>query len=140
MRFTKLLFSLTVATIFFSAITAFKATGIKDGPWKFIGDKNVGFGVDHDVIHAGSINDDFRQVRLKVTEGPLKVYDMKIHFDNDAVQDVSLRTQIPKGGQSRIIDLAGGVRHIKKIEFWYETKGFLKGKSRVAVLEGYNPY
>lgn len=133
MRFSKLLSSLTVVAIVFSAITAFKTTETKDGPWKFIGDKNVGFGVDHDVIHAGNVNDDFRQIRLKVTSGPLKVYDMKIHFDNDAVQDVSLRAHIPQGGQSRIIDLDGGVRHIKKIEFWYETKGFLKGKARVAV-------
>jgi hypothetical protein len=46
---------------------------------------------------------------------------------------VPLRVLIPKGRYSRIIDLNGGLRHISKIEFWYETKGFAKGKARVAV-------
>jgi hypothetical protein len=101
--------------------------------WKFIGDKMVGFGVDHDVIVTGNTNDDFRKLKLKITSGPLKVYDMKVHFDNGSVQDVSLRTHIRQGGESRVIDLDGGLRHISKIEFWYETKGILKGRARVAV-------
>jgi Protein of unknown function (DUF2541) len=101
--------------------------------WRFIGDKMVGFGVDHDVIITGNTNDDFRKLKLKVTSGPLKMYDMKVYFDNGGVQDVSLRQHIRQGGESRVIDLDGGLRHISKIEFWYETKGFLKGRARVAV-------
>jgi hypothetical protein len=49
------------------------------------------------------------------------------------VQDVSIRNHIRQGGESRLIDLTGGLRHLKKIEFWYETKGFARGRSRVAV-------
>jgi len=109
--------------------------GILNGKaqWRFIADKWVGFGVDHDVIHTGNINDDFRQLKLKVTDGPLKMYDMKVYFDNGTMQDVSIRIRIPQGGESRVIDLDGGLRHIKRIEFWYETKGFKKGRARVAV-------
>ena len=101
--------------------------------WRFIADKWVSFGVDHDVIVTGNTNDDFRQLKLKVTNGPLKMYDMKVYFDNGTVQDVNIRLRIPQGGESRVIDLDGGLRHIKRIEFWYETKGFSKGRSRVAV-------
>jgi hypothetical protein len=101
--------------------------------WKFIGDKMVSFGVDKDVIVTGNTNDDFRKLKVKVTSGPLKMYDMKIVFDNGTVQDVSLRQHIRQGGESRVIDLEGGLRHIKRIEFWYETKGFKKGRARVAV-------
>ena len=121
---TVLLFSLTTLSTNTTSIPA---------PWKFIADKQVGFAVDHDVILFGDLKDDFRQLKLKVTDGPLKVYDMKVHFDNGSVQDVSLRTHIPQGGESRVIDLDGGLRHLRKIEFWYETKGFLRGKARVAV-------
>jgi hypothetical protein len=115
------------------AISSASFTTNHDATWKFIADKWVGWGVDHDVINTGNSNDEFRQLRLKVTDGPLKVYDMKIHFDNGDVQDVPLKVLIPKGGQSRVIDLNGGVRRLKKIEFWYETKGFAKGRARVAV-------
>lgn len=121
--------------LFFAALTLFSFRNAEtlNGPWRFIGDKTVGFGVDHDVIHTGNINDDFRQIRLRVTDGPLKMYDMKVHFDNGDVQNIEIRSQIPKGGYSRVIDLEGGLRHIRKIEFWYETKGFAKGRARVAV-------
>ncbi len=104
----------------------------QDG-WRFIADKTVAFGVDHDVIVTGNSNDDFRKLKIRVTDGPLKMYDMKVYFDNGTVQDVSIRLRIPQGGESRVIDLDGGLRHIKRIEFWYETKGFRKGRSRVAV-------
>ena len=100
--------------------------------WKFIGDKKVNFLIDRDVIHVTG-NDNFSQVKLKVTDGPVHILDMDIYFENGDKFDVSIRNRIPKGGESRVIDLPGGSRSIKQIEFWYETKGFLKGRGRVAV-------
>jgi len=102
--------------------------------WKFIGDKIVNYGLDRDVIRFGDMNDDFRQIRFHVTNAPLRIFDMKIYFDNGDVQDVALRSVIPQGGDSRIIDLVGGLRHLKKIEFHYKpaARG-RKGQSRVAV-------
>lgn len=42
---------------------------------------------------------------------------------------------IKKGGESRQIDLKGaGKRSLRKIEFWYETKGVLQGKADVTVF------
>jgi len=122
----KLVLLMTVCILVASSVKA--QTG-----WSFIADKWVAFGVDHDVIVTGNSNDDFRKLKLKVTSGPLKMYDMKVYFDNGGMQDVSIRTHIPQGGESRVIDLDGGLRHIQRIEFWYETKGFRKGRSRVAV-------
>jgi hypothetical protein len=101
--------------------------------WRFIADKWVNYGVDRDVINLGDFKDDFRQIRLRVTDAPLRMYDMKIYFDNGEVQDVALKSLFRQGDESRIIDLNGGLRHLRKIEFWYETKGVRKGKARVAV-------
>jgi hypothetical protein len=102
-------------------------------PWKFIADKTVNFSVDRDVILFGNLKDDFRQLKLRVTDGPLKMLDMKIYFDNGTVQDVQLRSLFRQGSESRVIDLDGGMRHLSKIEFWYETVGRIKGRARVAV-------
>ncbi|HEV7782046.1 MAG TPA: hypothetical protein VGO58_12320 [Chitinophagaceae bacterium] len=133
MRLT-ILFSTFIAAVF-SFSTAFTPNHsvAKAGEWFFLADKNVGFGADHDVIHFGNWKDDVRQIKLKVTDGPLKMYSMKIHFDNGTVQDVELRNRFAQGSESRVIDMVGGLRHLTQIEFWYETKGFLRGKSRVAV-------
>ena len=121
-------------TVLFVLVFLFASTAVyAQAGWRFIADKIVAFGADHDVIVTGNTNDDFRKLKLRVTDGPLKMYDMKVYFDNGTMQDVSIRTHIPQGGESRVIDLDGGLRHIKRIEFWYETKGFRKGRSRVAV-------
>lgn len=38
-------------------------------------------------------------------------------------------------GEWRAIDLKGvGTRSIRRIDFWYDTKGFLKGKADVTVF------
>ena len=132
MRLTTILRSVAVAAVF-SLSTAFVSAPNDAGDWFFLGDKKVGFGVDRDVIHFGNWKDDVRQVKIKVTDGPLKMYNMKIHFDNGTVQDVELRNRFAQGSESRVIDMNGGLRHLTKIEFWYETKGYLRGKSRVAV-------
>lgn len=101
--------------------------------WSYLGDKWVNFGVDHDELFLGNFKDDVRQIRLRVTDGPVHIMDMKVHFDNGSVQDVPVRSVIRQGDQSRVIDLDGGLRHLNKITFWYETVGFRKGKARVAV-------
>src|SRR5688572_15170891 len=132
MRLTKLLLLLS-AVSFFSFTTVKNTNMAKPGEWFYLGDKTVGIGADHDVIHFGNWKDDVRQIKLKITDGPLKMYNMKIHFDNGAVQEVALRNRFAQGSERRVIDMDGGLRHLTKIEFWYETKGFAKGRSRVAI-------
>lgn len=133
MRLTKLFFGLAIVVTIFTAGTAFIPAKKTAGDWFFLEDKKVGFGVDHDVIHFGNWRDDVRQIKLRVTDGPLRMYNMKIHFDNGGVQEVELRNRFNAGTESRVIDLDGGLRHLTKIEFWYETRGFARGKSRIAV-------
>ncbi len=101
--------------------------------WRFIADKWVDYGIDHDAIVFGQVKDDFRQIRIRVIDAPLQMLDMKIQFDNGDVQDVQLRQIFKQGEESRVIDFVGGLRHLKRIDFWYETRGVRKGKARVAV-------
>ncbi|MEP6699833.1 MAG: hypothetical protein ABJA85_00890 [Bacteroidota bacterium] len=131
MRLTKIFLCLMAVSLF--SFTAVKKNNTSSSGWYMLGDRKVGFGVDHDVIYFGNWRDDVRQIKLKVTDGPLKMYTMKIYFDNGSVQNVELRNHFNQGSESRVIDMDGGLRHLSKIEFWYETKGFLKGKARVAV-------
>jgi len=122
---------LIIASIFLVSLATISWSNYQQ--WKLIGVKKVSFLIDRDVIHVTG-NDNYRQLKLKVTEGPVHILDMDVYFENGDKFDVSIRNRIPKGGESRVIDLPGGSRNIKKIEFWYETKGFLKGRARVAVL------
>lgn len=100
--------------------------------WHFIGDKIASFGVDRDVLLVNG-NDAFRQIKIRVTNAPLRIIDMDVYFENGDKMNVPLKNTFRQGGESRVIDLDGGVRQIKKITFLYETIGRKKGKARVAV-------
>lgn len=121
------------ATFLFILASCGSSRPAESDGWKFIADKWVNFGVDKDVIHIGSVQDEFTRLVVRVTDAPLRMYDMKVFFDNGGVQDVPIKSVIKQGGQTRIIDLDGGKRRLSRIEFWYETKGRGKGRSRVAV-------
>jgi hypothetical protein len=131
MRLASILYSFVVVAVFTTS-TSF-TTVKKNSPWFFLADKKVGFVADHDVINFGNWKDDVRQIKLKVIDGPLKMYRMVVHFDNGSTQEVELRNNFAQGSESRVIDMEGGLRHLSQIEFWYETKGFIHGRSRVAV-------
>lgn len=100
--------------------------------WRFIGDKIAAFGADRDVLLVTG-KDDFRQIKIRVTGAPLHIVDMDVYFENGEKMNVALRNNFRQGSESRVIDLPGGLRQIKKIEFLYETIGKRKGKARVAV-------
>lgn len=105
------------------------------GKWRLIGTTHADFKVDHDVIIVTGPFDNFRKIRFKVTDAPLNMMNMVVTYDNGEPDKIDIRQNIPKGGESRIIDLKGvGRRSIRKIEFWYDTKGFLDGKAEVTVF------
>ena len=100
--------------------------------WNLIGEKKVSFLVDRDVIQVKG-NGNYKQIKLKIKDGPVHILDMDVYFENGDKFDVALKQRIQKGGESRAIDLPGGSRNIRKIEFWYETKGFRNGRGTVQV-------
>lgn len=101
--------------------------------WEKLGEKVVNFGVDRDVIVVTRAEGVFTKVRLHVKGNDLHMLDMKIHYANGDVQDVPLRFRIPAGGFSRVIDLPGNKRIIKKVVFWYRTEGMRGKRAHVAL-------
>ena len=91
--------------------------------WEHLGTKKVTHKVDHDVIVVTAAEGVFTKLKFKVLISPVHIMDMKVHFRNGQVQDIQLRQLIPAGGQSRVIDLAGNKRFIKKVTFFYKTEG-----------------
>ena len=105
------------------------------GSWRLIGKIQARHDADHDVIIVKGPHDDFRRIKFKVTDAPLKIHRLVVVYDNGEPDKIEVREEIPQGGESRAIDLAGtGRRSIRKIEFWYETKGSGKGKADVTLF------
>lgn len=131
MRTLKMLSGLLLIAAIMSFCAPVKS-GFAPSGWTFIGDKIAAYGTDRDVLWVTG-NDTYRQIKIKVTNAPLHIIDMDVYFDNGEKMNVALKNKFRQGDESRVIDLPGGMRHLKKIEFLYETIGFRKGKARVGV-------
>jgi hypothetical protein len=105
------------------------------GSWRVIGTTEAGFKADHDGIVVRGPFDDFRRIKFKVTGAPLNLQRLVVTYESGVPAPIDVRHSIPEGGESRQIDLPGsGKRRIRRIDFWYDTKGFLKGKAHVTVF------
>jgi hypothetical protein len=113
-------------------VLAFMSFTTTQRGWNFVGDKIAAFGPDRDVLWVTG-NDIYTKIKIKVTDAPLNMHDMDIYFENGDKQNVILQRNFSQGEWSRVIDLPGNNRRIKKIEFKYDTKNVGKGKARVAV-------
>lgn len=105
------------------------------GTWRIIGTTQAKFTADHDGIVVVPPFDNFRRVQIKVTDAPLRLIKMQVTYGNGAPDILPVAIDIPQGGTSRAIDLRGvGTRHIRRIDFWYDTRGVARGRANVTVL------
>jgi len=113
---------------------AFSPNILSKGNWVLIGTTHASHNADHDFIALTGPGDNFRKLKFKVTDAPLNLNKMVVTYDNGAPDNIEVRQEIPKGGESRVIDLKGGKRSLKRIDFWYDTKGLLNGKADVTIF------
>jgi hypothetical protein len=136
---SKLAASLTLLSfVFFTSGFAQQVSKPKPGhtgSWRILGHTQANHSADHDIIIIKGPFDYFRRLKFKVTDAPLQMRRMLVRYDDGGgPEDIDIRYNIPQGGESRVIDLKGGKRKLKSIEFWYDTKGFLRGKANVTLL------
>jgi hypothetical protein len=105
------------------------------GKWRLLGQVTANFKADHDVVVVRGPYDNFRRIKLKVTDAPVNINRLVVTYDNGAPDQLDIRERIPKGGESRDIDLRGaGKRSLRKIELWYDTAGRLQGRADVTLF------
>jgi hypothetical protein len=102
--------------------------------WRLLGSVSAGHNGDHDVIHVDGPHDTYRRLKFRVTRSPLNMHRMVVTYDDKgAPENIEVRNEIPKDGESRVIDLKGGKRKLRSVEFWFDTKGILNGKAEVTL-------
>lgn len=105
------------------------------GSWRLLGSVSARHAADHDVIVVRGPYDYFRRIKFKVTNSPVNIARLVITYDDRGrPETIPTRFTIPRGGESRIIDLRGGKRKLRTIELWYDTKGILNGQAVVTVF------
>lgn len=104
--------------------------------WQRLGSAVVSDRLDHDSIAVTGARGDFSAVKLRVERAAVHFVSVKIHFADGETQDVELRAVVPAGGESRVIDVEGAERVIRRVEFWYEAETARRGKRATVRLWG----
>lgn len=90
--------------------------------WEHLGVRPVDFRVDHDAVLAGR-QGAFRAIRLDVEGGNLEMFNIRITFGNGETFSPATRLLFSAGTMSRVIDLPGDARIIRRIDFFYRSLG-----------------
>jgi len=102
--------------------------------WELLGQREVDFKADHDQIDVGRSEGRFKQLQVRFKNAPIEVSNMVVTFGNDTTFTPKLRHKFTEKSASRIIDLPGERRTIKRIDFNYKSINRRQGKGSVEVF------
>lgn len=120
--------------VLFALASAGVAIAKSTPAWVLLGETAVTDALDHDVIPVTKAEGTFKAIRLRVFERSVQFRRVTIHFGNGTRQEVELRAVIPAGGESRVIDIAGGDRVINRIELVYDAQSLAGHRAVVRVF------
>ena len=108
--------------------------GNSNGDWVKLGSVNAGHDADHDRITVAGPYDNFRKLKSRVKNASLNMRQVVVTYDDGAPERLEVKEDLAAGAETRVIDLHGGKRSIRTIEFWYETKGNKGDKAEVVAF------
>ena len=132
-----------MTAIFFFTTQAFAAsnmgTGLKkvnDEGWEVLGKKMVNMGADHDEIVVTAAEGVFTKIKLVIRKAPLHLGNIRVFFKNGESENFTFDKDFAAGASTRILDLPGNKRIIKKVNLNYTTKNNNGNGRAVVVLWG----
>jgi hypothetical protein len=107
---------------------------VGDAKPTLLGAKEVSFRVDRDELLVGLRDGTFSKLLFEVQDNDLEMFRVVVTYGNGATDTIPVRHLFRKGSRSRLIDLPGGRRIIRKIVFFYKTVGPAReGRAQVRV-------
>jgi hypothetical protein len=89
----------------------------------YLGERWVNGGLDHDALHVGKRDGRFTSVMIVVENAPVEIFDMQMTFGDGQHWEPGTRLVFGPDSTSRMIDLPGGARFIKRVDFRYGNLG-----------------
>lgn len=101
--------------------------GRPHGEWVKLGERSVDGIRDRDVITVGAREGTYRRIMIVVERNPLEMFDVVVTFGDGTQFAPKTRAIFNPQTRSHVIDLPGGRRVIRSVEFHY---GNLAGEGR----------
>jgi len=103
--------------------------------WVTLGSRSVSLFRDHDTIHVGMMSGLFTKIRMSVTGNAVFMQDLHVTFASGAGANLPVRFLFLPGTSSRVIDLPGAARLIRRIDMTYRRIPL--GGTAVVTVQGY---
>lgn len=88
--------------------------------WEHLGTRQVDFGADRDVIDCTG-EGRFTAFQVEVEDGDLEMFDIVVTFGNGDKESPKIRLMFDDSTRTRVIDLPGNKRFVKRIAFMYKS-------------------
>ncbi len=124
------LLTLTLASLFLLSSQS-EGCKSKPGSWESIGSRNVNYELDKDEIIATRLEGIFTAIQVRVKNAPINMQKLEIQYGNGEIQEIELRNNFLANSESKVIDLPGNKRVIRRAVFWYDTKNISERKGVV---------
>jgi len=94
-------------------------TSTKPG-WHKIGETTASMKSEKDEIMVIGA-DKFKSIKLKVTDASVHIASLVVYYDGGDAENINIASDLKAGQESRVIDLKGGTREIKRVGFVYKS-------------------
>ena len=131
LKFFTLSLALIVGAASFASTAVRTAKNMQPSDWEKLGSRVVNMQADHDEIPVTIMDGVFTKVRLKIMKAPIHLININVVFGNGENKNVIFNKKFAPGTFTRVIDLPGNKRIIKKVKLNY--KSVPKGKGRAII-------
>lgn len=115
----KILKTIALSVILLSFLSC--TPNIVPSGWDFLAKRQVNLTVDHDTVTVPPAARTLSRLLLVVRMNDLELYDIKVTFESGDVFDAKFRGRFLANRDTQIIDLPGGARRVRRIDFRYRS-------------------
>jgi hypothetical protein len=87
--------------------------------YAYLGERWVNGAVDHDALHVGRRDGRFTSLMVVVENAPVEIFDAVVTFGDNQQWAIPMRLAFGPDSTSRMIDLPGRARIIRRVDFRY---------------------
>lgn len=117
----------------FSSNLAGKNLSAVNQAWEKLGSRVVTMTADHDEILVTASEGVYTAIQLRILKAPIHLLNINIIFGNGDNENIVFDKLFTAGSETRVIDLVGNKRIIKKVNLNYKSVPTQKGRAVVSL-------
>ncbi|MDX1479330.1 MAG: hypothetical protein R3301_16560 [Saprospiraceae bacterium] len=102
-------------------------------PWVKLGSRKANMKADQDEILVTGAKGTFNALKLTVEETGVMFHRVVVHYRNGTREVLDIRHRIEAGGETRVLNLKGRNRIIRRVVFHYQSNPLADKKAKITL-------